>query len=206
MTKEIVKKSIDSFLKFPIHLCIDTEKMCDLYTTLCTLRNNLIENGIVRSEWRHRLCFYKKIEGQMIKIKEGDRFDGIIYMKIENDIDYSETVNILYYLEKRIAEFEIEFQSLQQVVTYDLKKFIELKKMWVKFREKNSDCFDYAEWFFVTDPLKEIKLLRKMALDIRKWLIQKDKIMSELNLIYLDSIQIKEDDNDFDVIEKYIIN
>jgi hypothetical protein len=206
MTKEIVIKSIDSFLKFPIHLCIDTEKTCDLYTTLCILRNNLIENGIVRSEWRHRLCFYKKIEGKMIKIKEGDRFDGIIYMNIENEIDYSEPVNILYYLEKRIAEFERQFQDLYQMVTCDLKKFIELKKIWFKFREENNDCFDYAEWFFVMDPLKEIKLLRKMSLDVRKWLIQKDKIISELNFLYLNSIIIKEGDNDFDIIEKYIIN
>lgn len=204
MSKTIVIKYIDNnqFVNFPIYLNIDTSLSSNIYTSLCTLRNNLIENTIITRELRYKMYFYKKdeISGSLIKVKEGDILEGTIYLKIEDQIDYSEPVNILYHLEKRITEFEKKFKY-----TKDRKSFIELKELWLNFKEQNSDCFDYAEWFFVMKPIKqEIQLLNKIALDIRKWLVQKDKIMCELNLIYLSTILCKEEENDYEIMEKFL--
>lgn len=200
MSKTIIIKYINDInVNFPIYLSIDTSKSSKMYTSLCIVRNNLIENGIVDRELRYRMHFYNDPSKQ-IKVKEGDVLDGIIYLKIENEIDYSEPVNILYHLEKRITEFEKKFKY-----TKYRKIFLELKELWFNFREENSECFDYAEWFFVMRPIKdEIKLLNKIALDVRKWFIQKDKIISELNFIYLSTIIFEENEGDYEIIGKFL--
>lgn len=200
MSKTIIIKYINDInVNFPIYLSIDTSKSSKMYTSLCIVRNNLIENGIVDRELRYRMHFYNDPSKQ-IKVKEGDVLDGIIYLKIENEIDYSEPVNILYHLEKRITEFEKKFKY-----TKYRKSFLELKELWFNFREENSECFDYAEWFFVMRPIKdEIKLLNKIALDVRKWFIQKDKIISELNFIYLSTIIFEENEGDYEIIGKFL--
>ena len=201
MSNTIVIKYInENNIDFPIYLSIDTSLSSKIYTSLCILRNNLIENRIISRELRYKIYFYKKDNINLIKVKEGDILEGIIYLKIENDIDYSEPVNILYHLEKRITEFERKFKY-----TKERKSFIELKELWLNFKEENSDCFDYAEWFFVMKPIKdEIQLLNRIALDVRKWLIQKDKIISELNLIYLSTITYKEDEKDYEIFSKFL--
>ena len=101
MSKIVVIKYINVInnIDFPIYISIDTSKSSKMYTSLCTIRNNLIENGIVDRELRYKMHFYKDLSMQ-IKVKEGDILDGIIYLKIENEVDYSEPVNILYHLEK----------------------------------------------------------------------------------------------------------
>lgn len=200
MSKTIIIKYInDNNIDFPIYLSMDTSKSSKLYTSLCIVRNNLIENGIVDRELRYRMYFYNDLSRQ-IKVKEGDIIDGTIYLKIENEVDYSEPVNILYHLEKRITEFEKKFKY-----TKERKSFLEIKKLWLNFREENNDCFDYAEWFFVMKPTKdEIYLLNKIALDVRKWLIQKDKIISELNLVYLSTIICQEKENDYEIFSKFL--
>lgn len=201
MSKIVVIKYINVInnIDFPIYISIDTSKSSKMYTSLCTIRNNLIENGIVDRELRYKMHFYKDLSIQ-IKVKEGDILDGIIYLKIENEVDYSEPVNILYHLEKRITDFERKFKY-----TKERKGFLELKNLWINFREENSDCFDYSEWFFVMKPIKdEIQLLNKIALDIRKWLIQKDKIISELNLVYLSTIICEEQEQDYELFSKFL--
>lgn len=204
MSKTIVIKYMDNnrSVDFPIYLTIDTSLSSNIYTSLCTLRNNLIENRIVDKELRYKMYFYKRdeISQNLLKVKEGDILEGTIYLRIEDAIDYSEPVNILYHLEKRITEFEKKFKY-----TKERKSFIELKELWINFIEQNNDCFDYAEWFFFMKPIKEeIQLLNKIALDVRKWFAQKDKIISELNLIHLSTIMVTEDEKDYEIIEKFL--
>jgi hypothetical protein len=179
---------------------MDTEKSSLYYTSLCTVRNKLIENNIIPKDLRYKLYFYKNINDEIIKIKEGDILEGVIYLNIEETIDYSEPVNILYHLEKRITDFEKKFKYCKE-----RKGFIELKKIWDEFKDNNNDCFDYAEWYSIMSPIKpEIFLLNKIALDIRKWLAHKDKIISELNIIYLGTIDQKENEEDYDFINKFL--
>jgi hypothetical protein len=210
--KQLVIKSLNTFiLEMPIYLSIDTEKNKGLYINLCNLRNQLIENNIIDKSFRHRLCFYTKIHNNYVKIKEGDEIDGIIYLNIDDDIDYSEPVNILYHLEKRITYFEKDFKEIySNVFNEDNKEivisyYIMIKKLWNEFKDKNSDCFDYADWYFLVKPNGNIaNILNKMALDIKKWICQKEKIMYELDLFYLNTLKYCVNDNDFSIIEKFI--
>jgi hypothetical protein len=208
--KEIVIKSLNTFiLEMPIYLSIDLEKNRGLYTNLCSLRNQLIESNIVEKSLRHHMCFYKKIDSNYVKIKEGDELDGMIYLNIDDDIDYSEPVNIMYHLEKRITEFEREFKELYSNVLKDDKFsvncYVNIKKLWNVFKDRNSDCFDYAEWYFIIKPNGNItNILNKMALDIKKWISQKEKTMYDLDLSYLNIIQYTVNDNDFSIVEKFI--
>ncbi len=198
MSKEIVIKT--RILEFPIYMTIDTLKSSKIYTSLCTVRNKLIENNIVSKDLRYRMHFYKKIDGNLMKIKEGDILEGIIILNIEDEIDYSEPVNILFYLEKRITEFEDKFKDL-----YNSENYIELKNIWSIFREENSDCFDYAEWYVVMRPISGINLLEKMAVDIRKWFIQKERVIIDIDLMLLNKIVYEEKESDYDVVNKFLI-
>lgn len=208
--KEIVIKSLNTFiLEMPIFLSIDLEKNRGLYMNLCGLRNQLIESSIVEKSLRHRMCFYKKIDNNYVKIKEGDDLDGIIYLNIDDEIDYSEPGNIMYHLEKRIAEFEREFKEMYSKVYIEdkfvINYYINIKKLWNSFKDKNSDCFDYTEWYFIVKPNgNKPNILNKMALDIKKWISHKEKIMYELDLSYLNTIQYIVSDNEFSNIEKFI--
>lgn len=195
---EVVIKS--KFLEFPIYISIETEKSSKIYTSLCLLRNKLIENSIIEKEMRYKLYFYKKKENNFIKIKENDILDGIIFLNIEDELDYSEPVNILFYLEKRITEFEKEFNKLNE-----LNDYTKLKNIWSQFRDRNSDCFDYAEWYSIMEPIKGINLLYKMSLDVRKWIIQKERIISDIDLKLLNSITITEKNSEYDIINKFLI-
>jgi len=195
---EIVIKS--KFLEFPIYLYIETEESSKIYTSLCTLRNKLIENSIIDKGLRYNLYFYKKVDDNLIKIKENDILKGIIFLDIEDELDYSEPVNILFYLEKRITEFENDFKIL-----FEDNKYTQIKKIWNKFKDKNIDCFDYAEWFTIMKPIKDIKLLYKMSLDVKKWIIQKKKIIIDIDLKLLNSIDITENITDYDIISKFLI-
>ena len=195
---EVVIKS--KFLEFPIYISIETEKSSKIYTSLCLLRNKLIENSIIEKEMRYKLYFYKKIENNFIKIKENDILNGIIFLNIEDELDYSEPVNILFYLEKRITEFEKEFNKLNE-----LNDYTKLKNIWSQFRDRNSDCFDYAEWYSIMEPVKGINLLYKMSLDVRKWIIQKERIISDIDLKLLNSITITEKNSEYDIINKFLI-
>ena len=136
----------------------------------------------------------------MIKIKENDRLEGIIFLNIEDELDYSEPVNILLHLEKRIIEFEIEFNKL-----YESNRYNELKTIWTQFKDNNIDCFDYAEWYSIMEPIKGVSLLYKMAFDVRKWLIQKEKIIADVDLKLLNSINITENSTDYDIINRFLI-
>jgi hypothetical protein len=195
---EVVIKS--KFLEFPIYISIETEKSSKIYTSLCLLRNKLIENSIIEKEMRYKLYFYKKKENNFIKIKENDILDGIIFLNIEDELDYSEPVNILFYLEKRITEFEKEFNKLNE-----LNDYTKLKNIWSQFRDRNSDCFDYAEWYSIMEPIRGINLLYKMSLDVRKWIIQKERIISDIDLKLLNSITITEKNSEYDIINKFLI-
>ena len=195
---EVLIKS--KFLEFPIYISIETEKSSKIYTSLCLLRNKLIENSIIEKEMRYKLYFYKKIENNFIKIKENDILNGIIFLNIEDELDYSEPVNILFYLEKRITEFEKEFNKLNE-----LNDYTKLKNIWSQFRDRNSDCFDYAEWYSIMEPVKGINLLYKMSLDVRKWIIQKERIISDIDLKLLNSITITEKNSEYDIINKFLI-
>jgi len=195
---EVVIKS--KFLEFPIYVSIETEKSSKIYTSLCLLRNKLIENSIIEKEMRYKLYFYKKKENNFIKIKENDILDGIIFLNIEDELDYSEPVNILFYLEKRITEFEKEFNKLNE-----LNDYTKLKNIWSQFRDRNSDCFDYAEWYSIMEPIRGINLLYKMSLDVRKWIIQKERIISDIDLKLLNSITITEKNSEYDIINKFLI-
>lgn len=195
---EVVVKS--KFFEFPIYVTIETEKTSKIYTSLCTLRNKLIENSIIDKRQRYNLYFYKKVENNLIKIKENDILEGIIFLNIENEIDCSEPVNILFYLEKRITEFEEEFNRL-----LESNRYTEVKSIWTQFRDNNIDCFDYAEWYTIMEPIKNINILYKMALDVRKWLIQKDILIFEIDLKLLNSVNVIENSNDYDIINKFLI-
>ena len=131
MSKEILIKSFDNFHIMPIYLTIDDiYKTKNLYTTCCTLRNQLIENNIIDKSFRHYMIFYKKIKDNFIKIKEGDILDvQTIYLKINEEIDYSEPINIMYHLEERIANFEKEFLEFYRK---DYINYSEIKKIWKK--------------------------------------------------------------------------
>jgi len=206
MSKEILIKSFDNFHIMPIYLTIDDiYKTKNLYTTCCTLRNQLIENNIIDKSFRHYMIFYKKIKDNFIKIKEGDILDvQTIYLKINEEIDYSEPINIMYHLEERIANFEKEFSEFYRK---DYINYSEIKKIWKKFREENNDCIDYAEWYFVIKPNKnDIILLNKIALDIKKWVSNKEKIIYELDINYLNTISYTVKDEDFNFIEKFLEN
>jgi len=195
---EVVIKS--KFFEFPIYVTIETEKTSQIYTSLCTLRNKLIENSIIDKRQRYNLFFYKRVDNNLVKIKENDVLEGVIFLNIESEIDCSEPVNILFYLEKRITEFEEDFKRL-----YDSNNYTELKSIWTKFKEHNIDCFDYAEWYTIMEPIKNINLLYKMALDVRKWLIQKEISISEIDLKLLNSVNTTENSTDYDIISKFLI-
>ena len=107
---------------------------------------------------------------------------------------------ILFYLEKRITEFEKEFNKLNE-----LNDYTKLKNIWSQFRDRNSDCFDYAEWYSIMEPVKGINLLYKMSLDVRKWIIQKERIISDIDLKLLNSITITEKNSEYDIINKFLI-
>lgn len=204
--KEIVIKT--KLLDFPIYM---TVKNYQIYTNLCMVRNKLIENSIISKELRYKMYFYKKINGNLIKIKEGDILEGTIYLNIEDDLDYSEPVNILFYLQKRMIDFEYKFQELYKNYEEENYNNIDnvnnikfLKDNWFKFKEVNNDCFDYAEWYIIMKPIKNINLLYKMAIDIRKWFIHKEKIISDIDLDLLNKIEYKENENDYDFIQKFL--
>jgi hypothetical protein len=84
---EVVIKS--KFFEFPIYVAIETEKSSNIYTSLYTLRNRLIDNSLIDKRHRYNLYFYKKIDNNLIKIKENDRLEGIIFLNIEDELDYS---------------------------------------------------------------------------------------------------------------------
>jgi hypothetical protein len=201
--KEIVIKT--KLLDFPVYM---TVKNYQIYTNLCMVRNKLIENGIISKELRYKMYFYKKINGNLIKIKEGDILERTIYLNIEDDLDYSEPVNILFYLQKRMIDFEYKFQELYKNYKQETENNIDnikiLKNMWIKFKEINNDCFDYAEWYIIIKPIKNINLLYKMAIDIRKWLIHKEKIISDIDLEILNKTEYTENENDYDIIQKFL--
>ena len=48
----------DNILFFPVCLNIDTEKSSKIYTSLCSLRNMLIENSIISKDLRYNMHFY----------------------------------------------------------------------------------------------------------------------------------------------------
>jgi len=54
-------------------------------------------------------------------------------------------------------------------------------------------------------PIKDIKLLYKMSLDVKKWIIQKKKIIIDIDLKLLNSIDITENITDYDIISKFLI-
>lgn len=206
------KEIIIYFDKLPIYISIENiKKISDTYMSLCILRNKLIESGFVKKENRENMFFYKKTDNNYIKIKEGDMLDGVIFLFIKEDKDYSESINILYHLEKRIAQFELEFNNLHKdlilsfnknnIEKYD--KYRNTVKSWLIFKEYNNDCFDYNDWYFIMKQ-NDISLLRKMSLDIKKWICQKEKIISEIDLMYLNELEYKIFDDDFTFINKYI--
>ena len=47
-------------------------------------------------------------------------------------------------------------------------------------------------------------LLRKMSLDIKKWLRQKEKLIAEIDIIYLNQLDYKVKDEDFNFINNYL--
>lgn len=212
MSKEVIIKSLknkkESIIPFPLCLTINTEKSSKIYTTLCSLRNMLIENGIINKELRYNMYFYNE---ENLKIKESDVLSGVIYLSLDNMPDYSEPCNILYHLEKRIATFEFNFKTLYEKYNEEKENkdtyYVILKKEWSEFKEINDDCFDYAEWYFIMKPIApEIGLLSKMALDIKKWVIQKEKIIAEIDIDYLSRIEYKEKEDDYSLVENLVYN
>jgi hypothetical protein len=197
--------------KLPIYVSIENQKkVSSTYMSLCILRNKLIESGFVNKENRDNMYFYKKIDNVLLKIKEGEILDGVIYLYIKKEKDYSESSNILFYLEKRIANFEPVFKNLydQFIINHNsnkekYEKYENFRKIWNEFKEYNNDSFDYNDWYFIMKQ-NDISLIRKMSLDIKKWLCQKEKIMAEVDIIYLNDIEYKISDNDFNFIMSYL--
>ena len=103
MSREVIIRLSNNKNEMPIYLNIDTTKSSTIYTSLCSLRNKLIESGIGHIHTRFNMYFYKKINKELIKLKENEILDGCIYLINKQEIDYSEPVNILFNLEKRIV-------------------------------------------------------------------------------------------------------
>jgi hypothetical protein len=98
--------------KLPIYVSLENHtKFFSTYMSLCIVRNKLIESNFVKKEYRDNMYFYKKVNNTLKKLKEDDLLDGIIYLYIKEEKDYSESSNILFYLEKRIADFEPIFNK-----------------------------------------------------------------------------------------------
>ena len=160
------------------------------------------------------MYFYKKVNNTYLKIKEGEILEGTIYLYIKEEKDYSESSNILFYLEKRITEFESIFKNLYEQFIKDCnsnnsekyKKYESLNKLWNDFKDYNNESFDYNEWYFIMkqNDIYNIPLLRKMSLDIKKWLCQKEKTIAEVNIMYLNDLDYKISDKDFNFINNYI--
>jgi hypothetical protein len=165
----------------------------------------LIENNIISKDMRYNIYFYNENNES---IKESDVLSGLIYLSIEDIPDYSEPANILYHLEKRISIFEFKFNNLYEKYKKDTETYYAiLKKEWSEFKDINDNCFDYAEWYFIMKPIiPEIGLLSKMALDVKKWVTQKEKIITEIDIDYLSKIECKEKEEEYALIEKLIYN
>lgn len=201
--------------KLPIYVSLENQnKFSSTYMSLCILRNKLIESSFVKKENRDNMYFYKKVNNTYLKIKEGEILEGTIYLYIKEEKDYSESSNILFYLEKRITEFEYIFKNLYEHFIKDYnnnnsekyKKYESLNKLWDSFKEYNNESFDYNDWYFLMkqNDINDTTLLRKMSLDIKKWLCQKEKIMAEVNIMYLNDLDYKVSDNDFNFINNYL--
>jgi hypothetical protein len=50
----------------------------------------------------------------------------------------------------------------------------------------------------------DIPLLRKMSLDIKKWLRKKEKLIAEIDIIYLNELEYKVTDEDYNFINNYL--
>ncbi len=210
--KEVTIKLTNNKNEMPIFINIDTTLSSTTYTSLCCLRNKLIESGIIHKNIRHNIYFYKKINGELIKVKENDILEGTIYISIKDEKDYSEPTNILYNLERRIAIFEPIFKESYEKAYHSLnidsENYIKLKNLWNNFKDTNSDCFDYNDWYFVNyiSDQNVIMLLNKISIDIKKWLCQKEKAISEIDLLYLEKIttSVKVNDDDYNQLSKYL--
>jgi hypothetical protein len=192
--------------KLPIYILLENQnKFSSTYMSLCTLRNKLIESNFVKKEFRNNMYFFYKNNNNYIKIKEGEILKGTIYLDIKEEKDFSESSNILFYLEKRITEFEPIFKTLYEdiIFEYTYKKYQDLIKLWNNFKEYNDESFDYNNWYFIMKQ-DDISLLRKMSLDIKKWLRQKEKLVAEVDIIYLNTLEYNVKDEDFNFINNYL--
>lgn len=192
--------------KLPIYILLENQnKFSSTYMSLCTLRNKLIESNFVKKEFRDNMYFFYKKDNTYIKIKEGEILNGTIYLYIKEEKDFSESSNILFYLEKRISEFEPVFKKLYEdlIAQYIYKKYQDLIKLWNDFKDYNEESFDYNNWYFIMKQ-DDISLLRKMSLDIKKWLRQKEKLIAEIDIIYLNQLEYKVKEEDFNFINNYL--
>ena len=201
--------------KFPIYVSIENnEKYSATYMSLCILRNKLIENGFVKKDFRDNMYFYKKINNSSIKIKEEELLEctiGPIYLYIKKEKDFSESSNILFYLEKRISEFEPVFKKLYKEFVFEYEsnskekyqKYQNIINLWNDFKEYNDESFEYNNWYFIMKQ-DDLSLIRKMSLDIKKWIRQKEKTMAQIDLIYLNELEYKVNEEDFNFINSYI--
>jgi hypothetical protein len=158
------------------------------------------------------MFFYKKIDNKYLKIKEGEILEGVFYLYIKDEKDYSESSNILFHLEKRITEFEPEFKKLYDEFILEhnksnkeekYNKYKLITNLWSNFKEYNNESFDYNDWYFIMKQ-NDVLLLRKISLDIKKWLSEKEMIISHIDLLYLNDLDYKLNDNDFNFINNYL--
>ena len=208
------KEVIIYFDSLPIYISIENEvKFSSTYMSLCILRNKLIESNIIKRENRDNMFFYKKINNNnYLKVKEGELLDGILYLYIKEEKDYSEVSNILFHLEKRITNFEPKFKKSYEDFIYEhnqnnkdekYNKYKIVCNLWTTFIDYNTDSFDYNDWYFIMKQ-DDIPLLRKMSLDIKKWLSKKEITMAEINLLYLNDLEYEINDTDINFVNNYL--